>query len=129
MHSTTRCVPSICVIAEGGYGKSALVRRWTEQIASQNYLNIEVGFAYSFYQQGWEAGTAVSSTDFFSKCLAAMGGKSHGEVVKKGTAKQWMEEILVLLKTRRCLLVLDGLEPHQSPGGTSDDGVIKDPAR
>ena len=117
------------VVAQGGYGKSALVRRWIEQIAHDSYLNIEAGFAYSFYKQGWEAGssTEVSSSEFFSSCLSALAGVNKSEVEKKGTAKQWMEEILFLVRARRCLLVLDGLEPNQYPAGTSEEGGIGDP--
>ena len=112
-----------CVIADGGFGKSALVQRWLADIQHLDYLGIQAGFAYSFYKQGWEAGSAMTSAPFFAECLCALTGISD-EKLPPGGEEAWAKEIISMLQTRRTLLVLDGLEPHQQPRGAESEGHI-----
>jgi hypothetical protein len=122
---------TICVIAEGGYGKSALVARWLEQIrdrpSPEAYLNVEAGFAYSFYRQGWERQAAASSFTFFADCLMSLSGVQREQLPIGGT-EVWANKILDILEQQRSLLLLDGLEPHQSRPDDDLPGEIHDTA-
>jgi hypothetical protein len=119
----------VCIIAEGGYGKSSLVTRWLERIrdkpASGQYMNVQAGFAYSFYKQGWERQGALSSVPFFEECLLSLSLNDPPHLPKAGM-EGWVSELLGLLSRQRSLLVLDGLEPHQAPVSSGSAGEIQD---
>lgn len=125
-----RC-STVCVIAEGGYGKSALVTRWLERIRDRPslgaYLNVDAGFAYSFYRQGWERQAAASSFPFFAECLMSLSGMEREQLPTGGT-EVWAKKILDIVSQQRSLLLLDGLEPHQSPLEVDPPGEIRDTA-
>lgn len=120
----------VCVIADGGYGKSSLVSRWLEDIRDQPsagaYLGIQAAYAYSFYKQGWETGSGVSTKDFFESTLAHFRGIDIDTVRATIPERDRPSQILDFLNDRRSLLVLDGLEPNQAPQGTSSAGEIED---
>ena len=115
----------VCVIADGGYGKSSLINRWMAQVRRPtSYLDVQAGYAYSFYKQGWETHSAVSSAPFFGACASFLMDVPEDRLPKD--AKQRADRILDVCKSRRTLLVLDGLEPHQKPRGDKDEGEIDD---
>jgi len=120
---------TVCVIAEGGYGKSALVTRWLEEIRDRPspgaYLNVEAGFAYSFYKQGWERQSAASSVPFFADCLMSLSEVERDRLPVGGT-EVWANRILDILRRQPSLLLLDGLEPHQSPPNADPPGEVRD---
>lgn len=119
----------VCVIAAGGYGKSALVTRWLETLRDLPrpgaFANAVQGFAYSFYKQGWEGSSGISSASFFAECLTALTGAPAADVPKEGI-QRWARDILTSLQSANSLLLLDGLEPHQSPLGSDAEGEILD---
>lgn len=120
---------TVCVIAGGGYGKSSLVTSWMESIRDDPepgaFLDVRAGFAYSFYKQGWEGHSAVSSTPFFEECLSSLTGKEPDQLPRH-SIERWSHDILNVVSQVPSLLLLDGLEPHQSPLGAEAEGEILD---
>ncbi len=107
------------VVAAGGFGKSALVHRWTQQLQADGWRGAERVFAWSFYSQGTaeapQAGergsrrTAASGEPFLIEALEWFGweGGIPASANKKG------EVLADLVASTRTLLILDGLEPLQ----------------
>ncbi|MCP3963500.1 MAG: hypothetical protein GY719_37165 [bacterium] len=112
----------ISLVAMGGGGKSALVNHWLDAVAADGWRGAERVLGWSFYSQGTESAGA-SSEAFTEYALEWLG--YDGEAIlspwKKG------EMIARLVRARRTLLVLDGLEPMQHPPG-AQTGRVKDPA-
>jgi tetratricopeptide (TPR) repeat protein len=109
--------------APGGAGKSALLRVWTESLAQDGYRGARRVFAWSFYSQG--TGDAarrerVASADLFIATALAFFGDPDPTA---GTPWDKGERLAGLVARERALLLLDGMEPLQSPGGG-----IKDPS-
>ncbi|MCP3956766.1 MAG: TIR domain-containing protein [bacterium] len=99
----------ISFVAMGGTGKSALVNHWLDAIAADGWRGAERVLGWSFYSQGTESAGA-SSEAFTEEALEWLG--YDGEAIlspwKKG------EVIARLVRERRTLLLLDGLEPLQT---------------
>ncbi|MDQ1592304.1 MAG: hypothetical protein QOG71_2931 [Pyrinomonadaceae bacterium] len=110
------------LVAWGGVGKSALVNRWLERMALDNYRGARRVYAWSFYSQG-TTDRAASADQFIEAALKFFGDADSN----KGTAWDKGERLARLINRQRTLLVLDGLEPLQHPPGVYD-GRIKDPA-
>jgi tetratricopeptide (TPR) repeat protein len=117
----------VCVVADGGYGKSSLVRTWLESIRHkprhEDYLGISAGFSYSFSSQAGDNQTDLTSNAFFRTTLTHF----ESAPVDERQALKWPELLLKnLRRQKRALLVLDGLEPHQVPEGRANAGSIDD---
>ncbi|MCP3963499.1 MAG: TIR domain-containing protein, partial [bacterium] len=112
----------ISFVAMGGAGKSALVNHWLDAVAADGWRGAERVLGWSFYSQGTESAGA-SSEAFTEAALEWLG--YDGEPIlspwKKG------EVVARLVRERRTLLLLDGLEPLQHPPG-EQTGRLKDPA-
>ena len=104
-------------IAAGGTGKTKLLRHWLNHNADQvkNYI------VWSFYSQGSAEDKQVSATPFFTEALQALNADRTEFNSEEGKA----DYLAQLLIHRRCLLVLDGLEPLQHVG-KGMDGRLKD---
>jgi tetratricopeptide (TPR) repeat protein len=111
------------IVAWGGVGKSALVNNWLSQMARDNYRGAERVYGWSFYSQGATEGRQVSADQFIASALAWFGDPDPnlGSPWDKG------QRLAELVKQSRSLIILDGLEPLQSPPPI-DTGRIKDPA-
>ena len=110
------------LVAWGGVGKSALVNHWLHGMRRDNYRGAEHVYAWSFYRQGT---TEQGSADLFIKsCLEWFGDPNPTE----GTSWNKGERLARLVKDRPSLLILDGLEPLQTPPGQEGEGQIKDEA-
>lgn len=102
------------VVAAGGFGKSALVHRWTQQLQADGWRGAERVFAWSFYSQGTaeeeSRRTAASGEPFLVEALEWFGlrGEVPASAMRKG------EVLADLVAGTRTLLILDGLEPLQS---------------
>ncbi len=109
-------------VAWGGVGKSSLVNRWLERMAADNYRGARRVFAWSFYSQGTNDRTS-SADRFINEGLAWFGDEdpTAGSAWAKG------ERLAKLIAGQRTLLILDGMEPLQSPRDV-DRGHVKDPA-
>lgn len=110
------------LVAWGGVGKSTLVNKWLEHMKVDNYRGARRVYAWSFYSQG--TGERITSADqFISDALNFFGDPdpTAGSPWDKG------ERLASLVQREKTLLLLDGLEPLQSPH-LHERGKIKDPA-
>lgn len=109
--------------AHGGVGKSTLVNHWLAEMARQNYRGASHVFAWSFYSQGVREQTAASADSFINAALRFFGDAdpAAGSPWDKGS------RLAHLVGSQHALLVLDGLEPLQSPY-TFERGKLRDPA-
>lgn len=109
----------VSIVAMGGAGKSALVDRWLQRMQADGWRGAERVYGWSFYSQG-ATGTG-SSDPFFAEALRWFG--HAGEI----PVSAWERGALLgrLARKHRTLLVLDGLEPLQTPPGP-DEGRIRD---
>ena len=113
----------VSVVAWGGVGKSALVNEWFARMARAHWRGAERVFAWTFYSQGTRD-TAASADQFIAEALKWFGDPdpTAGSVWDKG------ERLARLVRHRRTLLLLDGLEPLQEPPHAAEPGRITDPA-
>jgi hypothetical protein len=117
-------------VALGGEGKTSLVAKWAAELAAQDWPGCDAAFAWSFYSQGTREQVAASSDLFLKEALNFFGddadkafAASPAGVYEKG------QRLARLVGQRRCLLILDGLEPLQyaptspTPGELKDQGI------
>jgi tetratricopeptide (TPR) repeat protein len=112
----------VSLVAWGGVGKSTLVNKWLERMAGDNYRGARRVYAWSFYSQG--TGERVTSADQFINAALLWFGDTDptaGSPWDKG------ERLARFVQSEKTLLLLDGLEPLQSPHA-HERGKIKDPA-
>ena len=110
------------IVAPGGVGKSALVCDWLRKVQRDEWREAERVYGWSFYSQGTKE-TQTSADYFIHEALVFFGDPdpNAGGPWDKG------ERLARLIRKRRVLLVLDGVEPLQWGPGV-DEGKIKDPA-
>ncbi len=110
------------LVAVGGMGKSALVNHWLDRLGAEGWRDAERILGWSFYSQGMD--TAGASGDaFVDYALGWLGNESTP------SPSPWEKgaRLAELVRERRTLLILDGLEPLQHPPGVQT-GRLKDPA-
>ncbi|UQA57154.1 hypothetical protein [Polyangium aurulentum] len=109
------------IIAFGGVGKSALVNAWLRGMDRDAWRGAERVYAWSFYSQGTDR--LASSDEFFASALKWFGDPdpTQGSPWDKG------ERLARLIRQKRTLLILDGVEPLQWGPGVQQ-GKLKDPA-
>lgn len=108
------------IAAWGGVGKTSLVTKWLCAMRDAGWPGAERVFVWSFYGQGTRTG---SSDGFIAAALAKFGDAdpTQGSLWDKG------DRLANLVREKRTLLVLDGVEPMQwGPG--EQEGHFKDPA-
>ncbi len=110
------------VVAFGGVGKSALTWRWLKDMESDNWRGAERVFGWSFYNQGQKETAETSAEPFIHFALNWFGDPNPLD----GAAEERAARLVALIRAKRTLLILDGLEPMQNaaPGVF---GRIKDP--
>jgi tetratricopeptide (TPR) repeat protein len=116
----------VCVIADGGFGKSALVNRWLMEQEIRDYSNVKAVYGYSFYKQAFKEGSDMPVRPFFEDLLLKL---TDFTVRQLDTFKddELAREALRYLRTNRVLLILDGLEPNQYSRHTAQAGDIQQP--
>ena len=114
----------LSLVAWGGVGKSALVNKWLSELG-ESFGGAERVFGWSFYSQGAAEGRQVSADQFIVAALCWFGDPEMAD----SSASAWDkgERLAELIKEERTLLILDGLEPLQTPPPV-ETGVLKDPA-
>uniref|UniRef100_UPI003D0B5BB8 NACHT domain-containing protein n=1 Tax=Haliangium sp. TaxID=2663208 RepID=UPI003D0B5BB8 len=115
----------VSIVADGGAGKSTLVRRWLDALAGRGWDRAQAAYAWSFGSQGTR--DAVGSADlFFAEALRFFG--DHDEPPR--TPRDRALRLVACMRARRTLLVLDGVEPLQhGPGALGGQaGRFQDPA-
>ena len=105
----------VTIVAWAGVGKSTLVNQWLVRMAAEHYRSAELVFGWSFYRQG-TSGHTSSADEFVDTALDWFGDPDP----RLGTAWEKGERLAKLIAHRRILLVLDGLEPLQSPPGPEE---------
>ena len=104
------------IIAAGGTGKTALMDKWFRR-----YLGTATIFGWSFYSQGTSTQHATSSDPFFAEIMNWF----KIEVPATASVYAKAEAVAERLRDERVLLILDGIEPLQSPDGTLQDSALK----
>ncbi len=109
-------------VAYGGTGKSTLVNKWLERMRWDNYRGAERVYGWSFYSQG--TGERVTSADMFINDTLKWFGDPNP---KEGSEWEKGKRLAKLVREKKTLLILDGMEPLQSDVDF-DKGKIKDNA-
>jgi hypothetical protein len=112
----------VVVRGKGGEGKTSLVASWMAELARKDWRGAERVFDWSFYSQGTRDQTAASADTFIHAALTYFGDPDP----RQGGPDERGARLARLVGARRCLLVLDGLEPLQYPPGPMH-GLLKDP--
>jgi hypothetical protein len=101
------------IIAPGGTGKTALVKRWLAALGRTGWHGATQVFGWSFYSQGSGDDRQASEDLFLAKAIEWLGVDiaASAHPADKGQA------IAEHLCTRPTLLILDGCEPLQYPPG------------
>ncbi|UCD51227.1 MAG: toll/interleukin-1 receptor domain-containing protein [Phycisphaerales bacterium] len=99
----------VAFVAQGGEGKSALVKRWLHDMEADGWRDAERVFGWSFYSQGARDQGATAEM-FFDTALRFFGDPDPTQ----GSAWDKGERLARLVAANRTLLVLDGMEPLQS---------------
>ena len=110
-------------VASGGTGKTKLLRHWLDRSLANKAMGINALIAWSFYSQGASEDKQTSSNDFFNYVLAKLKEPNQKFTVEEDRGEYLAE----LLSQRRCLLILDGLEPLQH-ATSANRGELKDRA-
>lgn len=114
----------VAFVAWGGVGKSALVNEWLQRMQGDHFRGAQRVYGWSFYSQGAKEGTQVSADEFIAAALKWFGDEDP----TKGSPWDKGERLAELVKQQRTLLILDGVEPLQTPPGKGvEEGKIKDP--
>jgi tetratricopeptide (TPR) repeat protein len=108
------------IVAFGGVGKSALVNAWLARMDADGWRGAERVYGWSFYSQGTDRLT--SSDEFVDAALRWFGDPEP----EKGSAWDKGERLAAMVREKRTILVLDGLEPLQWGPGV-EAGKLKDP--
>jgi len=115
------------LVAWGGVGKTSLVAHWVaERFMKVGWRDVERYFDWSFYAEG-TGESRQTSADFFIGAALEFFGDPDPTV---GGAWERGERLARLVRQRRTLLVLDGIEPLQYPPSDKAGmaGRLKDPA-
>jgi len=110
------------IVAAGGIGKSALTDEWIK-LNKENFKNYDLIFGWSFYSQGSHT-TYTNSQAFYTSIFDHLGvTEIPSDEIEKGRL------LARCLQERKCLLILDGLEPLQYPESMpSMNGELRDAA-
>jgi hypothetical protein len=112
----------VVIRGKGGEGKTSLVASWMAELAWKDWRGAEAVFDWSFYSQGTRDQSEASADIFIDAALTAF---RDSDPTRGGPADRGAR-LAKLVGARRCLLVLDGLEPLQYPPGPMH-GQLKDP--
>jgi len=116
-------------VAFGGVGKTALVDKWLNFHMRPDIWRVaEIVYGWSFYSQGAEEGRQASSDTFIDRSLRWFGGSDMAD--SKSSPWEKGVRLAELIREKKTLLILDGVEPLQEPPAsqTGHPGKMKDPA-
>jgi hypothetical protein len=110
-------------VAFGGVGKSALVAEWLKRMRDDHFRGAVRVFGHSFYSQGSREDAQASADSFLDQALRFFGDPDPTE----GSPWDKGERLARLVREQSTLLILDGVEPLQSPSSADDAGQVRDP--
>ena len=105
------------LVAPGGTGKTALIKRWLEGLMARGWGGTRRVYAWSFYSQGTPFGSGAdrqASEDHFLAAALAWFAVAIAPSANPADKGQALAEALTQAPT---LLLLDGCEPLQHPPG------------
>ena len=117
----------VTLVAAGGVGKTALVKRWLDRLKARGWGDAERVFGWSFFSQvnraGGAGGREASEDIFLAAALEWLGTEYES------AANPWEKGLLLarVLAERPTLLVLDGIESLQYPPGPVTTGQLRAP--
>ncbi|MBI2806070.1 MAG: ATP-binding protein [Planctomycetes bacterium] len=114
----------VVIHAFGGFGKTALVKRWVNDLKESGWKNMVCGFGYSFYRQGQKESGGIDSSFFFRSALAHFGDPDP----TGGTLHEQSERLAALVTRQPTVLVIDGTEVIQNPPETNRGTHFRDAA-
>lgn len=114
----------VAFVAQGGEGKTALVRRWVNEMEKEGFRGAKRVYAWSFYSQGTAADRNVSGDPFLADALTWFGDAAMANSPASSTNKAL--RLAALVRSQRTLLLLDGVEPLQYPLSEPHNGRIRD---
>ena len=109
--------------AIGGAGKTALMRRFVDDLNDRGFPGAHKVFGWSAYSQGSGEDRNVDADKFLNDALRHFGHDVDNRPIRDPLEKG--RTLARLVKKERSLLVLDGLEPLQQPPGVNR-GYLKD---
>jgi transcriptional regulator with XRE-family HTH domain len=113
----------VTVVGGWGTGKSTLITQWLKRLEKAGYGGAEWVLGWSFRGQGSEE--LGGGDAFFRGVLNCL----DLPILNVGSEEWKAIQLTQLLRKHRTLLVLDGLEPIQTPPTTRDEGgKISNPA-
>lgn len=112
----------VVIRGKGGEGKTSLVATWMAELAAKGWRGAEAVFDWSFYSQGNSADRAQATSEFFIEAALTHFGDPDPRL---GGPDERGARLARLVGAKRCLLVLDGLEPLQDPPGPTE-GMLRD---
>ncbi len=101
------------LIAPGGTGKTALVKRWLDGLRAAGWGGATEVYGWSFYSQGTGEDRQASEDHFLAAALDWFGV----DIAPSANPADKGRALADRIGARRTLLVLDGLEPLQYPPG------------
>jgi len=110
----------LVIDAMGGAGKTALIKFFTDDLAADGWRGAEAVYVWSFYSQGTDEKRQGSADEFFSDALTWFGYDGDITDLKSQHAKG--QALAELVRSKRTLLILDGLEPLQYGPPRQPDG-------
>lgn len=112
----------VVIRGKGGEGKTSLVATWMAELSAKGWRGAEAVFDWSFYSQGNSADRAQATSEFFIEAALTHFGDPDPRL---GGPDERGARLARLVGAKRCLLVLDGLEPLQDPPGPTE-GMLRD---
>jgi tetratricopeptide (TPR) repeat protein len=114
----------VSFVAQGGEGKTALTRRWVNNMEKEGFGGAERVYAWSFYSQGTSEDRQVSGDLFLAETLIWFGDAAMAN--SPASARQKAQRLATLVRQQKTLLILDGVEPLQYPPGEPHNGRMRD---
>lgn len=102
------------LIAPGGVGKTALLKRWLDAMKAAGWRGAQKVFGWTFYSQGSGDDRQASDDHFLADALAWFGV----DIAATAPAEEKGRRLGEAVAKARTLLVLDGVEPLQYPPGS-----------
>ena len=116
-------------VALGGEGKTSLVAKWAvDELLAKGWPGCEAAFAWSFYSQGTRDQVAASSDAFLKAALDFFANDDADRTFAASPAGAYEkgQRLARLVRSRRSLLILDGLEPLQYAPTAPTGSQLKD---